>query len=121
MPHAVVLPAGTPTAIVQRLNREIDAVAREPGPDTLEGLLDAVEVLLDDGCLTIRGEKSSATEDKDKQFSEHFYGKFERRIPLDVAVAADQVSASFKNGVLTVTLPFREEAKPRTINVEVAA
>ncbi len=70
-----------------------------------------IEVLLDDGALTIRGEKTSDSEDKDKQFSEHFYGKFERRIPLEAAIAADQVSASFKNGMLTVTLP---KAEPST-------
>ncbi|MCG6207593.1 Hsp20/alpha crystallin family protein [Rhodopseudomonas sp. HC1] len=69
-----------------------------------------IEVLLDDGALTIRGEKTSDTEDKDKQFSEHFYGRFERRIPLNSAVAADKVSASFKNGLLTVTLPKAEPA-----------
>jgi HSP20 family protein len=80
--------------------KELTVSAEVPGMEEKD-----IEVLLDDGALTIRGEKTSATEDKDKQFSEHFYGKFERRIPLDAAIAADKVSASFKNGLLTVTLP----------------
>lgn len=81
-------------------DKALTVSAEVPGMDEKD-----IEVLLGDGALTIRGEKTSATEDKDKQFSEHFYGKFERRVPIDAAIAADQVSASFKNGVLTVTLP----------------
>jgi HSP20 family protein len=81
-------------------DKDLKVSAEVPGLEEKD-----IEVLLDDGSLTIRGEKASTTEDKDKQFSEHLYGKFERRIPIDAAVAADKVSASFKNGVLTVTLP----------------
>jgi HSP20 family protein len=54
--------------------------------------------------LTIRGEKRTETEDKDRLFSERFYGRFERRIPVD-EVEPDKVAASFKNGVLSITLP----------------
>lgn len=85
--------------------KEVKVSAEVPGMEEKD-----IEVLLDDGYLTIRGEKTSATSDKDKQFSEHFYGKFERRIPLDAAVEADKVTAAFKNGLLTVTLPKAEPA-----------
>jgi HSP20 family protein len=54
--------------------------------------------------LTISGEKQSETEDKQRFFNEHYYGRFERRIPVD-DVDQENVAASFKNGVLTVTLP----------------
>ncbi|MBI5129807.1 MAG: Hsp20/alpha crystallin family protein [Rhodopseudomonas palustris] len=92
-----------PKLEIANTEKELKVSAEVPGMAEKD-----IEVLLDDGVLTIRGEKTSATEDKDKQFSEHFYGKFERRVPLDVPVAADKVSAAFKNGVLTVTLPKAE-------------
>jgi HSP20 family protein len=63
-----------------------------------------VGVELADGVLRISGEKKSETEDKGRFFSERYYGRFERRIPVD-DVDPDKVDASFKNGVLTVMLP----------------
>ncbi len=63
-----------------------------------------VDVQLANGVLTIRGEKKTETEDKDRCFSERLYGHFERRIPID-DIDEGKVAASFKNGVLTVTLP----------------
>ena len=70
-----------------------------------------VEVLLDDDVLTIRGEKKSETEDKDRQFSERYYGRFERRFSLGREIEKDKVNASFKNGVLSVTLPKTAKAQ----------
>lgn len=99
---------GWPKLEITDGDKELKIAAEVPGLEEKD-----IEVLLDDGVLTIRGEKTSSTEAKDKQFSEHFYGKFERQIPLDAAIAADQVTASFKNGVLTVTLP-KVEAPPST-------
>ena len=58
-----------------------------------------IEVLLEDGVLTLRGEKKSETEDKDRQFSERYYGRFERRLVLGGEVDEDKVAATFKNGV----------------------
>ena len=68
-----------------------------------------IEVLLEDGVLTLRGEKKSETEDKDRQFSEHYYGRFERR-GSGREMKQDKVAATFKNGVLKVTLPRRKGA-----------
>ena len=51
---------------------------------------------------------------------ERTYGTFHRSFTLPNTVDATKVAAEYKNGVLTVTLPFKEEAKPRSINVEVA-
>ncbi len=69
-----------------------------------------VEVLMNDGVLTIRGEKKSEIEDKERAFSERTYGRFERRIPLAWDVDEDKIEAVFRNGVLTVTLPKASQA-----------
>jgi HSP20 family protein len=82
-----------------------------------------VEVTVENNTLTLRGEKKLPADVKEEQFRriERRYGNFTRSFTLPNTVDASKVSAEFKNGVLTVKLPFREEAKPRTINVEVAA
>jgi HSP20 family protein len=82
-----------------------------------------VEVTVEHNTLTLRGEKKLPAEVKEEQFRrvERRYGTFTRSFTLPNTVDAGKVSAEFKNGVLTVKLPFKEEAKPRTINVEVAA
>ena len=77
----------------------------------LPGLEDKdVEVLMGEGVLTIRGEKKSEVEDKERAFSERTYGRFERRIPLAWEVDENKIDASFKNGVLTVTMPKSAQA-----------
>ena len=82
-----------------------------------------VEVTVENNTLTLRGEKKLPADVKEEQFRrvERHYGTFTRSFTLPNTVDATKVSADYKNGVLTVKLPFREEAKPRTINVEVAA
>jgi HSP20 family protein len=82
-----------------------------------------VEVTVENNTLTFKGNKSFPTDVKEEQFRriERRYGSFVRSFTLPTTVDASKVSAEFKNGVLTVKLPFREEARPRTINVEVAA
>jgi HSP20 family protein len=82
-----------------------------------------VEVTVENNTLTLRGEKKLPADVREEQFRrvERRYGKFSRSFTLPNTVDAGKVSAEFKNGVLTVKLPFKEEAKPRTINVEVAA
>jgi len=69
-----------------------------------------VELELAHGVLAIKGEKRTETEDKDRLFSERYYGRFERRIPVE-DIDEDKVSASFRNGVLTVTLPKTAQAR----------
>ena len=82
-----------------------------------------VEVTVENNVLTLRGEKKLPVDVKEEQFRrvEREYGPFSRSFTLPNTVDASKVSAEFKNGVLSVRLPFREEAKPRTITVEVAA
>jgi HSP20 family protein len=78
-----------------------------------------INVQLEDGELLISGERKSETvgEGTEVHRQERFYGKFSRALALPVAVAADQVKASCKDGVLTVTLPKAEQAKPKQITV----
>jgi hypothetical protein len=71
-----------------------------------------VGVELANGVLAIKGEKRAETEDKERLFSERYYGRFERRIPVD-DIEADKVNASFKSGVLTVTLPKSAKAQEK--------
>jgi HSP20 family protein len=69
--------------------------------------------------LTLRGEKRAETEDKDRQLSERYYGRFERRISLDSEVQADKVTARFKEGVLNVSLPKDPSAQPKARRIEI--
>lgn len=103
-----------PHVEISENDKQVKVTADIPGLEEKD-----VEVLLDDGVLTLRGEKRSETEDTDRQFSERFYGRFERRIPLGVEVEEDGVEARFRNGVLTIVLPksarARSQAKRITI------
>lgn len=78
-----------------------------------------IDVSLHDGSLVISGERKAENieEGTEVHRRERFYGKFSRVLSLPTAVNADKVNASYKNGILTVTLPKAEEAKPRQINV----
>ena len=82
-----------------------------------------IEVTVENNTLALRGERKFPADVKEDQFRrvERNYGLFNRSFTLPTTVDASKVSAEYKNGVLTVRLPFREEARPRTINVEVAA
>jgi HSP20 family protein len=79
---------------------EIRITAELPGLDEKD-----VEIVLDDGVLTPRGEKKSEVTDKDSGYSERSYGRFERRIGLPRGIEADKARATFRNGVLTIAVP----------------
>jgi HSP20 family protein len=82
-----------------------------------------IDITVENFVLTLKGEKKLAAEVKEEQFHhiERSYGSFSRSFSLPKTVDASKVSADYKNGVLTVRLPLREEAKPRQIKVDVAA
>jgi HSP20 family protein len=82
-----------------------------------------IEVVVENSTLVLKGTKKFNADVKDENYRriERTYGTFHRSFTLPNTVDASKVSADYKNGVLTVKLPFREDAKPRTINVEVAA
>ncbi len=78
-----------------------------------------VSLSLEKGTLTITGERKAEAKKGTAELyhSERFYGRFQRTINLPEALAADQVKAQYKDGVLTVTLPKSEEAKPKQIDI----
>ncbi|MER8523448.1 Hsp20/alpha crystallin family protein [Mesorhizobium sp. M0644] len=106
--------ASWPSIDIADGEKEIRVTAEIPGMDAKD-----VELLLDDGVLTLRGEKREETEDKDRKFSERFYGRFERRIPLGYEVDEDRVNAAFRNGVLSVTLPKTERAQAKAKRIAI--
>lgn len=107
-----------PVDIYETANR--DLVIKVELPDVNR---EDVDVTVENNTLTLKGNKNFPTDVKEDQFRrvERRYGSFARSFTLPNTVDASKVSAEYKNGVLTVKLPFREEARPRTINVEVAA
>jgi HSP20 family protein len=82
-----------------------------------------IDITVDNGTLTLRGEKKFSSEVKEESFHriERRYGTFSRSFSLPPTVDTGKVAAEYKNGVLTIRLPLREEAKPRQIKVDVAA
>ena len=81
-----------------------------------------IDVTVENNTLVLKGEKKLDAEVKEENYRriERTYGTFHRSFTLPNTVDTGRIGAEFKNGVLTVKLPFREEAKPRTINVDVA-
>ena len=96
---------GWPNIELSKASNEVKVTAELPGLEEKD-----VDIHLADGVLTISGEKKTESEDNDRLFSERTYGRFERRIPVD-DIDVDKVKASFKNGVLTITLPRLPTAK----------
>jgi HSP20 family protein len=80
-----------------------------------------ISITLSDGNLQIKGEKKEEREEKSElcYCSERNYGSFERTIGIPSSVDPENVTAKFKNGVLMVTLPKKEEAKPKNIEIEI--
>jgi HSP20 family protein len=81
-----------------------------------------IEVSLHEGSLSICGERKSEEKRGDAEVyrTERFFGRFQRTVSLPAPIAADKVKAAYKDGVLTVTLPKSEEAKPKQIEVNVS-
>jgi HSP20 family protein len=80
-----------------------------------------ISVEIENGTLTLKGERRFEKEEKEVGYHrlERSYGSFARYFSVPDTVEADKVKADYKKGVLTVTLPKKELAKPRTIKVEV--
>lgn len=79
-----------------------------------------IQISVDQDVLTIRGERKSETEDKNKNYHrvERSYGVFERSLNLGGYVESDQIKAKYKDGVLEVTAPKAERAKAKNIHIE---
>jgi len=105
-----------PSLDVAETKDEIVVKAEVPGMDPKN-----IDISLSDGLLTIKGEKKQEREEKEEDYHlvERSYGTFTRSIRLPKEVRRDKISASYKNGVLKVTLPKSEEAKQKEIKIKV--
>ena len=105
-----------PKVDIAETDDEIQVSADLPGLDEKD-----IKVTLDENLLTIQGEKKAEHEEKQKNYHlmERSYGSFQRSIPLPVGVEQKKVRASFKKGVLQVTLPKLPEAKTQRKQIKV--
>ncbi|MDI6767261.1 MAG: Hsp20/alpha crystallin family protein [Bacteroidota bacterium] len=111
--------------VAKTLLPAVDIVEREndfnirvelPGVDKKD-----VKITVQNDVLTIKGEKKQEDEKKSDNYYqvERCYGTFQRSFTLPTSVASDKIDASYNNGVLTVSIPKLEEAKPKEIEVKV--
>ena len=105
---------------VNILEREagIEITIEMPGVDASN-----VEVTVEDGVLSIKGERmfEDVKEGETYHRVESTFGAFERRFTVPTSVDSGKIEAGFKNGMMTLVLPKREESKPRTVKVKVEA
>lgn len=106
------------TPSVDILENENEIVLRADVPGIRETDID---IKIEDGTLTLKGERKFDAETKDKGYHriERGYGSFVRCFSLPDSVDPEKVAADYKSGVLTVTLPKKEVAKPRSVKVKV--
>ena len=115
MPSVFNQMSAWPSVEVVETDKDIRIAAELPGMGEKD-----VEVSVSDDVLTIRGEKKAEIDDRERAFSERYYGRFERRIPLPFEVEDDRAEASFENGVLTVTLPKSPKAEAKTKRIAIS-
>lgn len=108
----------SPRMDVRDTDQGLEITVELPGIDRKD-----VKIAVEDGVLTISGEKKTETETHDAEYrvSERSYGAFSRSITLPSGVAADKIEASMRDGVLTLTAPRSDQAKPRTIQIRPSA
>jgi HSP20 family protein len=119
---------------VARMFSEPNARPWSPAVDILENENDLVlkadvpgvepkdiDIRMENGTLTVKGERKFENDGSQKGYHriERSYGSFARSFALPDTVDPEKVKAEFKNGVLTVTLPKKEVAKPRAVKVEI--
>ena len=106
----------TPALDLYQNNDNIVAVVELPGMRKED-----IEISLQDGTLIISGERKDETSrENGATRTERCTGKFRRSITLPTRVDANKVSATYKDGILTVTLPKAEEAKPKQIQINLS-
>lgn len=106
----------SPKVDVSETDKDIQISAELPGMDEKD-----ISVEMEDAAITIRGERKEEREDKGKNWytREQSYGTFQRVIPLPAEVVGDKAAAKFKKGVLTITVPKREESPTRRKSIKI--
>jgi HSP20 family protein len=107
----------TPAIDIVEKDKAFEVTAELPGLDAKN-----IDVQLSDGMLTIKGEKQEEKEEKtkDRYVSERRYGSFRRTLQVPGGVDAEKIEASYKSGVLTLTLPKSPEAQKKQKTIPVA-
>lgn len=108
--------AATPAVDMTESDKAYEINAELPGMDEKD-----IEVKVVNGDLMIKGEKQEEKEEKQKDYylHERRFGSFERRFQVPQGADTDKIEASFKKGVLTVTLPKKPEAQKPAKKIEV--
>ena len=108
----------TPRVDISESDKEFQVTAELPGMDEKN-----LDISLANSVLTLKGEKKEEKEDKRKDYyrMERSYGMFSRTIPLPEGVDLEKVEASFREGVLTVTLPKMVEAQKERKRIPIKA
>ncbi|HUQ92486.1 MAG TPA: Hsp20/alpha crystallin family protein [Bryobacteraceae bacterium] len=106
----------TPPVDIFETENEVVLKADVPDVDMKD-----IQVELENGTLTLKGQRRFESEKKEKGYHriERSYGSFARYFSVPDTVDPEKIAAEYKNGVLTVTLPKKEIAKPRTVKVDV--
>lgn len=112
----MVQSAWTPSVDIAEKNDSYSVKVELPGVKK-----DDVKITLQDNVLTIRGEKKQEKESNDQNYHrvERSYGMFQRSFTLPTSVKADKIDAEYRDGILAISLPKAEEAKPKQIEVKV--
>jgi HSP20 family protein len=110
-----VLSGWTPALDLHEDNENLTVHVELPGMKKED-----IEVSLQDGSLSISGERKNEQKFDDAKVyrEERYVGRFQRTVHLPSSVAANRIKAQYKDGILTITLPKTEEAKPRQINLQ---
>lgn len=110
--------SAVPAVDIVEHDKEYEITAELPGMDESN-----IDVSFSNGMLTLKGEKKEEKEEKKKDYyySERRYGSFQRSFPVPEGVDTDKIEASFKKGVLTLTLPKSAEAQKKQKKIAVKA
>lgn len=114
-PAATARSAWYPSVDISESEEAVSVVAEIPGMKAED-----IKVTVADGVLTIEGEKKEVKEETQKQVHrvERTYGTFSRAFRLSTAVDADKITASYRDGVLSLSLPKADAAKAKQIEVK---
>jgi len=115
LPADAVAADGWPRVELSEGDKEYLLTAELPGMSEKD-----VEILFVDQSVVLRGERKAEREDAGRRVSERYYGRFERRIPLDAEIEPDKARAEFRNGLLSVTLPKTPQAQSETVRIPIA-
>jgi HSP20 family protein len=104
-----------PAIDISESGDKITVKAEVPGMEAKD-----IEISLVGDTLTIKGEKKAEKEEKDENYHmvERSYGSFVRSLRIPAPVNADKIEANYKNGVLTIACPKKEEVKPKAIEIK---